>query len=122
MGEQFGKYEEKAEKRWKVGDTVENVYATPHVECVAKMLGWNNDTAFERDGGFSWSYVIEILAEEYYHPSPNEYYLASTDRDEVIIKKGKVTAVLSQKEFANKYGVIIGDMYKFLYIFPEKKQ
>lgn len=83
------------------------------------MLGWNNDSAYEVDGGFSWSYVIEIETDDYYHPSPNADYDPRTDKNEVIIRKGVITNIYSQQEFADKYQIEIVFTYDFLKISPK---
>ena len=103
----------------KVGDVVRGVYATPRAECVARMCGHNNDHAYDWGGGHSRSYVLvfEGLGEgDYYRPEPNSRYNEKYDLDEVIIREGTISEILTQQEFADRYQIKIVDFYKFMFI------
>ena len=115
---QFGYYERNTGKAWKVGDTIQGLYATPHLECAANMVAWNNDKAWEVEGGISNSYILVIEADDYFNPCPASCYNERTDRDEVVIRKGKVKAIYTPKDFASHFNVAIKGFYDFLDIYP----
>lgn len=105
-----------------VGDVVRGVYATPHTECVARMCGHNNDLAYDWSGGHSRSYVLvfEGLGEEdYYRPEPNSRYDSKYDLDEVIIREGTISEILTQEEFADRFQIRVVGFYEFMAINPK---
>ncbi len=108
-----------------VGDVVKGVYATPHAECVARMCGHNNDHAYDWSGGYSRSYVLkfeDLSEEDYYRPEPNPRYAEKYDLDEVIIREGVISEILTQEEFADRYQIRIVDFYEFMSINPKHKE
>jgi|GEM_PF-4674552 len=122
---QFGDFEKINKKNWKENeefDIPEGLYATPHIHCVANMLAWHNDLAFEREGGhISNSYVLLIETKEgdYCHPPPNRNYDKTVDEDEVLIYKGKIKKIYSrQQDFIDDYNIVVEGMYSWLRLTP----
>jgi len=74
------------------GDTVENLFATPHWECVDNIFAKACYYAFLSSGGFPWARVLEIEAEDFRPPRKEEKpgHDEDFDRDEVLILKGTV--------------------------------
>lgn len=117
----FGGYERINNIQWEEGDIVKNVYATPHIGCVANMLAWHNDKVWEVEGGHSSeSFVVVIESNNYYRPPRNENYNKDTDKDEVIIREGVVLKKYNPKEFVNNYKIPVMGIYSFLNIYPNK--
>lgn len=108
---EFG-YEENFYKI-KVGDIVKNKFASPNVKCVAYMLGWNNDIAFEYDGGFAGQKVLIIEAIDY-TTNVGKYKTGHdprTDKDEVFIYEGIIKEILTPENFRDRYKVDINGIY-----------
>ena len=125
---QFGDAERLENIDREIGDIIENVYATPHAQCAANMVAWNNDSAWEIYGfHMSESIIIVIESDDYYRPKPNDDFRASTDVDEVIIRSGKVinkykATFDGHQKFADDYNVPIMGMYDFIGCMPNKKE
>lgn len=122
---QFGRYERINNKNWEENeefDIPEGLYASPHLHCVANMLAWHNDMAYEREGGgLSNSYVLLIETKEgdYCHPLPNNNYDKRVDEDEVLIYKGKIIKIYSrQQDFVDDYNIVVEGMYSWLRLTP----
>ena len=122
---QFGRYEWANKKIWKENEEFsipEGLYATPHIHCVANMLAWHNDLAFEREGGhISNSYVLLIETKEgdYYHPQPTKCFNKKVDEDEVLIRKGKIVKIYNrQQDFVDDYNIVVEGMYSWLRLTP----